>query len=162
MSRWSTWRNTDLVQDKELSSFGIYEIRMVDGREQPLPVSRIGGIDEDGIVYIGGAGYSTSRTLAQRIREFQRKSGGHSGRYTYRLMHDVLGVVSKRAFFDDKLQYRAMRMPGADAEMLKQEEVETLARYFTRYGELPPCNSSFPKWRLLVERVHRNLERVRR
>jgi hypothetical protein len=157
ISKWGSWHSIDDADSNPLSRFGIYQIRMVDRAGNPIPVRRIAGLDKGGVIYIGGSGYSKQhakkpRTMAQRIKEFEK--GAHSGGHTYRLMKDdVLLVSRKRTYSGHKLQYKAMRLDGGNAGMVKEKEIATLARYFKKYGELPPCNSSFPSWNKFKEEV---------
>ncbi len=146
---WNNYKGHDIyrARDFEEGKFGIYQIRMVDKDNSPIPVPRIGGTDPDGIIYIGRSGYETHKTdrsLAQRISEFG--SGPSSGGETYWLMKEHCTNFRHAPYKDHRLQYRARHVKGTKREVDKAE-IEALAVYFAQYGELPPCNSSFPgKW----------------
>jgi hypothetical protein len=145
---WSSWRDIEHARVKERGYYGIYQIRMVDDAGDSLPIPRITRIDEEGIIYIGRA--VPRNTLAKRIREFQSvtqfKNVSHHGGETYNLMRFNL-KYSGHAYQKHKLQYKVMRLEGEPKSKIEEEEINTLANYFNKYGELPPCNSSFPeKW----------------
>ncbi len=83
----SKWFAIYWASEFEQDKFGVYQIRIVDGDNKPIPIPRIGGTDPDGIIYIGRSGYKShkaDRSLAKRISEFER--GPHSGGETYDLM----------------------------------------------------------------------------
>jgi hypothetical protein len=162
-SKWGGWHDIDGPGSSQLSRFGIYQIRMVSATGNPIPIRRIAGIDKEGVIYIGGSGYGKQsakkpRTMEKRIEEFEK--GPHSGGYTYRLAMEVLQNSGGCPYSAHKLQYRAARLPKADAELVKREEVKSLAGYFAKYAELPPCNSSFPgKWQDFRDRMQEYLRR---
>jgi len=178
MSQWGRWHDIDVAQSNEKTFFGIYQIRLVDERRQSIPVQRIGGIDEEGVIYIGRSGYKESRPLAQRIWEFQYEK--HSGASTYALMKKALGDSQRHGWSDHRLQYRSLHLkPGAITESgvsedallrefifkrkIEKSEADALASYFADYGELPPCNSSFPgKWQYFHRSVQESLGRIGR
>ncbi len=164
MSSWSGWHNIDVASSEEADCYGIYKIRILDKAGSPIQIPRVGGPDNEGIVYIGRSGWSRTRSLAARIREFRtgEHSGrwAHSGRWTYDLMMEALNRSRKRAYVPHSFQYRTMHLQQSEEE-IRRLEVETLAAYFLKYGELPPCNSSFPGWREFKEVVHRQTRSVR-
>ena len=163
---WSSWEDIEQAKVKERGYYGIYQIQVVDKEESRIPIGRVGGVDEEGIIYIGRA--RPKETLAKRIRKFQSvaqyKNIAHHGAETYVLMRITLAFLG-HAYENYKLQYRVTRlyMDSNDLEMNRQEmlkykiekeEVNALADYFCKYGELPPCNSNFPgKWNSFIERL---------
>jgi len=170
-AEWGDWHEIDRAHLDERNCFGIYQIRMVDKVGRPIPISRIVGIDEEGVIYIGRSGPKKPRTLAQRIREFQK--GAHSGAKTYRLMNENCESF-KHLYSSHRLQYRAMHLQASEdiTNIIKQKEaligedfsyrtkielMEGVAviNYVNRYGELPPCNSSFPMWKAFMEWVQK-------
>ena len=156
---WSSWEDIEQAKFKEHGYFGIYQIRMVDGVGNPLPVGRIVDVDQEGVIYIGKAG--PVQTLAKRIHKFESVSklgkAKHSGGETYILLKMKL-IFSDHAFKNHKLQYKVVHLDTDRIEpdlseqenfklKIEREEINVLADYFNKYGELPPCNSSFPgKW----------------
>lgn len=140
--------------DAEIRSHAVYQVRLTDAKGQPLPIGRLGGIDTGGILYIG-----KSDNLSRRLTNWER--GPHSGGETYALMRRT-EAFARPPLEDGLLEYRA-RYPGdisaeypalaelrdgPDSEiavirMVAKCEVALLARYFSRFGELPPCNSKF-------------------
>ena len=142
MSRWSDWIDIELAKSRHgpLNDFGIYQIRAVTPSGEPIPISRIVGVDSSGIVYMGRSGYRhqrSKRTVANRIREFLRRR--HSGGVTYARAKETLQRASQ--FSDHCLQVRAMLLADEEIDAM---ESDVLRDYFSRHGELPPCNSQLP------------------
>lgn len=160
---WSSWQDIEQVKVEQRSYPGIYQIRMVNQDGNPRSIPRLMGTDEEGILYIGKV--TPNRTLAKRIREFQSAarfgSASHSGGETYVLVWMNL-IQSDPAYKDCKIQYRVMSLYadlGVQEDFrhrIEEEESKALADYFHKYGELPPCNSSFPgKWNVFSERLQK-------
>ena len=124
-------------------AYGIYQIRAADVAGKPIPIPRMGSVDEEGILYIGRSGYkdrSPSRTLAVRLKEFEQVD--HSGAQTY-FLAECTGCLNQGIYKKHKLQCRVMYLSG-DKEEIDKKEIGAIGQYFCRFGELPPCNSSFP------------------
>lgn len=163
---WSSWEGIEQTKFKERGCFGIYQIRVVDRVGNPLPVGRIVGVDQEGVIYIGKAG--PVQTLAKRIHKFENVSklgkAKHSGGETYILLKMKL-IFSDHAFKNHKLQYKVVHLdtdrigPELNGKenfkhKIETEEINALADYFNKYGELPPCNSTFPgKWNRFTDRL---------
>jgi hypothetical protein len=144
IDNWTDWIDIDLAKSKrgQFNNFGIYEIRVVDSRGQPIPISRLIGVDYPGVLYIGRSGLrnqKTKRTIANRIQEFLRQKN-HSGGITYARAKKILQQEKK--FSGHRLQVRAIFL--ADEE-IKSKEAKVLRDYFSIHAELPPCNSALPK-----------------
>jgi hypothetical protein len=134
MPNWSKWQaiesvydNTDLQGRK-----GLYQIRMVDSNNQAIPIPRLRGIDTEGVAYIG-----QSVRLRKRIEDFLR--GYHSGGGMYYLAYQRLKRCEP--YRGHSLQIRFMVCTEAD---MKTRETNMLRRYFRRFCELPPFNSTVP------------------
>jgi len=163
---WSSWESIEQAKFKERGYFGIYQIRVVDGVGVPLSVGRIVGVDQEGVIYIGKAG--PVQTLAKRIHKFESVSklgkAKHSGGETYILLKMKL-LFSDHTFKNHKLQYKVVHLDTDRIEpelsgqenfklKIEKEEINALADYFIKYGELPPCNSIFPgKWDRFTNRL---------
>lgn len=134
MARWSKWQAIDSIYHNIdlLDKKGLYEIRVVDKENKPLPIHRIGGIDSDGIIYIG-----KSIQLRQRIEAFY--GGRHSGGGMYCLAYRRLKRCEP--YREHSLQFRVMTCSGVD---IVTREAGVLRRYFRRFCELPPFNSTVP------------------
>lgn len=104
---------------------------MVKPSDKPLPIPRLAGIDSNGIIYIG-----ESVELRTRIEKFY--GGRHSGGGMYNLVRFRLSRY--KPYFNYKLQYSYMKI--RDLETMEQMETNILRRYFRKYCELPPFNSS--------------------
>jgi hypothetical protein len=143
MSNWTDWIDIDLAKSNQgpLNDFGIYEIRVVDSKGQPVPISRLVGVDSVGLLYVGRSGYrwqKTHRTVANRVGEFIRQQ--HSGGITYARARETLQKTKR--FSDHCLQIRGMFLPDKEIDLA---EIKVLRNYFSEHAELPPCNSAFPR-----------------
>lgn len=122
-------------------NFGVYEIAIVDAKGKPIPITRLTGVDKSGLLYIGRSGFryqKSNRTIANRIKEFLY--GPHSGGETYDKVFEVFKKTQK--FSKHRLKVRASVL--ADRQIIS-EEIKLLKKYFSKYGELPPLNSSMPR-----------------
>jgi len=137
MSDWSDWVSIEIAKSRKgpFNCLGIYQIRAVTSSGKPIPVSRLVGVDPIGILYIGRSGFSSGRSIANRIGEFVRQQ--HSGGITYATAKEVLDKSS--AYSRHSLQVRVKVL--STKKEIESAESRTLQEYFSKYGELPPCNS---------------------
>lgn len=141
MNNWIGWLDIPqkpwkYLNEEEKEPYGIYKIRMVDPGGKPVPIRRFIGVDEEGIIYIGRSGFSdakSNRSIAKKISEFW--IGSHSGGETYRQASQRLGR--------HKLQVSVKFISGKRS--IEREERHELLEYLSKYAELPPCNSSLPR-----------------
>lgn len=135
MSNWGKWRNIeDVYNDMDvLDKQGLYQIRMTNTHNNPIPIPRLAGTDEGGIIYIG-----QSVKLRPRIESFY--CGRHSGGGMYGLVRLRLKKIKR--YKDYYLQYRCMNI--SDSDMMRKKETRMLRRYFREHCELPPFNSTVP------------------
>jgi len=135
LGNWGKWLNLEgIYHDIDvLNKQGLYQIRMADSSNNPIPIPRLAGIDESGIIYIG-----KSIKLRPRIENFY--CGRHSGGGMYNLVR--LRLKRHKPYNGYLLQYRYMKIN--DKEMIKKVETNLLRRYFRKYCELPPFNSTVP------------------
>lgn len=134
MPRWGQWQAIESVRYNIdlLRRMGLYQIRMVDEQNNPIPIPRVAGVDTEGIIYMG-----KSVRLRARIEDFSR--GNHSGGGMYFLIYRRL--MKYEPYRGHSLQFRVMTCTEADA---KTKEANMLRRYFRRFCELPPFNSTVP------------------
>jgi len=142
MEDWSPWFALDEAEALHgpFAFHGIYQIRCTNPTGSPIPIPRLVGADNRGILYIGRSGLpskSPDRTVANRLAEFSRYQ--HSGGKTYLLASLVMSQA--QLFRDYSLEARAKRVPESDIERTEDQE---LSQYLLRHGELPPCNSKMP------------------
>jgi excinuclease UvrABC nuclease subunit len=79
---WSKWRRLNKSNWKIIpENPGVYYIRYVNKSDRPVNILRLGGVDKDGIIYIG----ETGRNLRNRLRNFWRWTG--SGNRSKALIH---------------------------------------------------------------------------
>lgn len=137
------WKQIEIVAESRkeyFHSFGVYEIAVVNAKGKPIPIARLAGVDKSGLLYIGRSGFrnqKTKRTITKRIKEFL--NGPHSGGETYDIAFKVLSKTQK--FSKHRLKVRASILP--DRQIIPKE-TKLLKKYFLKYGELPPLNSSIP------------------
>lgn len=128
--------------------WGIYRVRLMDSSGVRVPIPRIGSVDPEGVLYIGRSGYShskTDRSLGRRLWEFYNH-GSHSGAGTWWQVKAVLDLLNR--WPGRTLEVSVVELPDA---LIDDAESQALREYFSAFGELPPCNSSFPgKWTTFV------------
>ena len=127
-----------VASEKRFKGFGVYVIRAVTNEGKPISIKRLGGVDPDGILYIGRSGFesrSPSRTIGNRLGEFLR--GQHSGGKTYERARGILNA--NKEFSGHSLQARALNCEEAK---IAETEKRLLKKYFEQFAELPPTYSS--------------------
>ncbi|MBN2316216.1 MAG: hypothetical protein JXM79_19975 [Sedimentisphaerales bacterium] len=150
MKRTSNWSNWIEIKEAKLpqrdngpfNHLGIYQICAVNSKGKQIPIPRLAGVDKTGVIYIGRSGFSnqrTYRTIAVRIREFDNKQ--HSGGITYAKAEPIIN--KRRRYKKHRLQVRAKFL--STKEDICAAELHALSEYHSKYGELPPCNSTRPK-----------------
>jgi hypothetical protein len=143
MSAWSGWQ--DILAIKDFAGFGkcagIYKIRRADPEGVAVPVARLEGNDEEGLLAIG-----ESNNLARRIKEFHDAYIGKRFQHSSAVNLFITWVSRysplQTSHGQSRIQVTAMKL-GDKIEAEKQEE-ELFKRYFVRYGELPPLNNKLP------------------
>jgi hypothetical protein len=135
LSNWGAWHSIENIHHDidVLHKQGLYQIRMVSPSNKPFRIPRLVGVDDGGIIYIG-----KSVELRTRIGNFY--SGKHSGGGMYNLVRLKLG--RHRPYKNYLLQYRYMKI--SDEKVMEDTERNVLRRYFRKYCELPPFNSTVP------------------
>jgi hypothetical protein len=138
MSNWTDWVTIETAKSKKgpFNHLGIYQIRAVTPTGEPIPINRFVGIDLLGILYIGRSGYTSNRSIANRIGEFVRQQ--HSGGDTYARAKQVL--EREPQFSGHLLQVRTKLI--FTKEEIDLAEAKALREYFSEHAELPPCNSA--------------------
>ncbi len=120
---------------------GIHKIRLVDERGSALSVPSLGGIDEEGIVYIG-----QSANVHDRLLEWLRRD--HDGCKAFCVAQTVGAMPQGRGLSTLEFKTRLV-------DDVSQGEIEELVVYLMRFGELPPFNASFSgnKYEAILARV---------
>lgn len=134
MPKWRKWQPIEDVYHNVglLAQKGLYQIRMINPENRTIPIPRLCGVDPEGIVYIG-----KSIRLRPRIESFLK--GRHSGGGLYRLAYQRLRKF--QPYRDFSLQFRVI---VCAQDEIGVKEANLLRRYFRRFGELPPFNSTVP------------------
>jgi hypothetical protein len=145
-SEWSEWRDISSIKNfaKEIGkSPGVYTIRLADSVRQPIPISRLFGDDDEGLLAIG-----ESVDLARRIKDFYNAyTAGAFGRHSVgdRLF---LVLICRYSSFkttnqnNSTVQFRIMKL--SNKVEAQTEEEKLLKNYFKEHGELPPLNGNMP------------------
>lgn len=114
-------------------SKGVYKLYAIGINNTPIPIQRFGGIDNQGILYIGR---TTKQTLKKRIynllatsRTLSRTTN-HSGGLKYRK-----NPIIQETLVDHQLYFYC-----ETCEDPKSREAELLKEYSQLYGEYPPLN----------------------
>lgn len=109
---------------------GIYMLIALNTRCRPKPLARVGGIDKQGVLYIGRGKSLRSRLNMLRRMLFDGTRGGHIAGRTYWASPPVqkLACPSRVAFC------------FVATENDRAREKKQLRAYFCKYGEVPPLN----------------------
>lgn len=109
---------------------GVYEIVALDEDGRPKPLSRVGDVDERGVIYIGRSKRLRDRlgTLWRMI--YKKNQTGHILGITYRKNPRIRAVAPAR-----QIAFRFMHC----ANYIEKEDA-LLRSYFRKFGEVPPLN----------------------
>jgi len=129
---WSGWsRLIDLKTDDVPNRPGVYQVRCVDADGRPVRIFRAGGVDGEGILFVGCGG-----NLRKRVRKLRRAliSGdrGHSEVATY------VRYGFARQFPPDRLEIRWAELQSEDEA--KRAKAMLLNKYMRTYLDTPPLN----------------------
>jgi len=115
-------------------TIGVYKIYAFDDIGIAIPISRFGGVDDSGLLYIGE---TTKQNLKRRIHNFwmtsrlELNTHNHSGALKYRLNETIRKVLGINHILSFDVEF---------VEKPKQREKELLNEYAAIYGEFPPLN----------------------
>jgi hypothetical protein len=140
-SKWYGFTNDGSLFNFTNDTYGIYKVRGIDKNGLTINIPRIGGIDKEGILYIGRSGLKRNRSfrsILRRLSEFY--FGNHSGGWTSDLSYEYC-LSYQKAFKNYRYEASILQVPDKEIEKREAKELED---YFVKYGELPPYNSSFP------------------
>ena len=129
---WSGWsRLIDLKTNDVPNRPGVYQVRCVDADGRPVRIFRAGGVDGEGILFVGCGG-----NLRKRVRKLRRAlvSGdrGHSEAATY------VRFGFARQFPPDRLEIRWVELQSE--EEAKMAKAMLLNKYMYIYLDTPPLN----------------------
>lgn len=122
----STWPGRDRLNDTP----GVYRIIVLSKNGKPKPVSRAGGRDQDGVLYIGRSLYLRRRLNTLRRMLFEGVPRGAIAGLTYKASPPIQSVAPP-----SQLAFRFEHFADCNAK-----ERELLRRYFKKFGEVPPLN----------------------
>lgn len=110
---------------------GVYQLILLNTRQKPKPLARVGGVDKNGVLYIG----RSRNNLRARLRTLRRMlfdgaAAGHVAGRTYRASPPIQKIAPpSRIAFD-----------FTPCDDCCEEEQKTLRRYFKEFGEVLPLN----------------------
>lgn len=147
MSAWSVWY--DITSTKHVlgneRQCGVYEIRLADSTRQAIPVGRLLGNDPCGLLGIG-----KSVNLSRRISDFNRahlkgslRHSGGSRLFLVWVLH--YSPIAASHNVNSIVQFRVAKVKNNVKAETAEEAL--LKRYFYKFGELPPLNSTMPDGR---------------
>ncbi len=131
MAGWTEWQPlSDLYDDDATRRSGVYEIRFVNSKGKPIPVRRLGGIDEEGLYYIGQTGISFRRRLKYYLTDDYPEGD---------VREEIAETLrQKEGYQEFQLQYRVSIIePKVIREGLEGTRLEM---YLEKFCELPPGN----------------------
>ena len=136
MAEWTEWRPLNgLYDDDTTRKQGVYQIRFVDSGNKPIPISRLAGIDDEGLYYIGKA----SITLRSRLKNFLPDPDSEG-----EVHEDIADTLRNVPGFQDyRLQYRVKVLE--DKSVIEATEGLHLRKYLEKFCELPPGNWNMPR-----------------
>jgi len=137
--QWTDWRNLgDWHNEPAKDEQGLYQMRLVTAAGTVIPMARVGGVDQEGICFIGRTsrkGEKKEKTFAKQIKAFLE--GRHPGANLYFLVEDAL----RDHFKEHRLQFRVRVI---DEEEIDKSETVLMRLYYERFCELPPGNRGLP------------------
>ncbi|MCG9698363.1 hypothetical protein [Shewanella sp. Isolate11] len=119
------------INDVHGQSGGVYILRCLSESGGPIPINRLLGTDESGVLYIGKA-----NSFLNRVAELKKSispdynSGSHECGSRYK---------SHRAI-TQAFPYKFLYVNLIESEEPRKVESELLNDYENKYGELPPLN----------------------
>ena len=129
---WSRWnRLADIKIDDVPDRPGVYQVRCVDADGGPARIFRAGGVDGEGILFVG-----RGRSLRKRIGELKRAliSGGRG--HSEAAIYVRYGFA--RQFPPDRLEIRWAELQSKDEA--RRAEAMLLNKYMHAYLDTPPLN----------------------
>jgi hypothetical protein len=111
---------------------GVYKIQCIQNKK-PIKINRVLGIDDQGILYIG-----KSVNLRERLRILKRSLNQKT---------KVTGHTFGKKYFENKKLEKIFPLNSLYVSFIttsepKTRETELLNKYFAKFGEVPPFNSS--------------------
>lgn len=139
--RWSNWKSFINVDWKRIPiNPGVYYIRCVNNSGRPINIVRLGGVDKEGIIYIG----ETGRKLRNRLQDFWETAHDYKlNRHRAGWNYSYWGYGKKFPLKYLQVSYMSCR----NKEHSQRVETECLVEYRKKkkYIDLPPLNFSAGK-----------------
>jgi hypothetical protein len=125
--------NEVTIFDVNIDTPGVYKIYLLSGNE-PIHISRMCGIDQTGLLYIG----SSKHSVAYRLKCFLRSMSKERRQNNHSAGVKVLNSQVLRAFIGQgKLHFECRITMNETAH---DEEIKEIKDYREKFGEVPPLN----------------------
>lgn len=110
---------------------GIYLLTCIDDNNQPIPIHRVLGMDDKGVLYIGKAD-----SFKNRVIELKKSVSPD-----YKTASHECGVrLSEHSRLSEKFPFLNLVVTLIGAPNSRNLESEYLGNYLKEFGELPPLN----------------------
>ena len=149
MAGWTTWQDLEkevLNEDDTVKEPGVYQVRIVNSRGEPIPIPRLGGTDTEAVYYIG----QSSDKVRNRLKTFE------SGRPGGEVLDNVSEKLEEKPDFARyRLEYRIRAIAKRNPMTPEAFEELLLSEYLYSFCELLPGNNNMPRKAMgpLLERV---------
>jgi hypothetical protein len=134
--KWTPWKKIEAPSER--SEPAAYRIALLDAAGVPLPLSRMLGIDRDGLLSIG-----KTTSMESRRRQFVSGMTRCYGHSEGNLLHLLLRYSRLKEIVANATIVYQFVDASTDKEA-KSAEARLLKDYLIRFGELPPLNSAIP------------------
>ncbi|MGR5162747.1 hypothetical protein ACPV4X_12750 [Vibrio owensii] len=109
---------------------GIYLLSCVDDSDKPIPIHRLLGIDNKGVLYIGKAD-----SFKDRVIELKKSASP-----TYKTASHECGVRLSNSRLSERFPFSKLVVTLISSPNGRVLESEYLDNYIEEFGELPPMN----------------------
>lgn len=133
-NKWTDWFNIDDKCDYQRS--GVYKVRLANANGNAYKLERLLRADKEGIMCIGRAS-----DMKQRNAHFLSAIKAVYGHSELNLVYYLKKYTGfKKKFKNSQFQYCFRKCSKS-----KSEEEKLIKKYFKKFGEVPPLNSTIPK-----------------
>ncbi len=132
---WTQWMS--FIAKPCYAGPAVYQFRFV-VNGHPVPIPRLLGADQDGLLVIGCTG-----NMDQRSQQSQNAQKSANGSSTINLLYYLERFTSLRhAFPGATYEYRFVRLESVEAAKLLEAKI--IKRYVCQFADRPPLNSVLP------------------
>ena len=124
------WSDMDTWSSRLTDAPGVYKIIALGKNGRPNPLSRVGGVDKSGVLYIGRSGTLRHRLKTLRRMLFLGAERGAVAGLTYMASLPIQRLVPRHQL---AFQFEHCVDCGT-------RERDLIRDYFKKFGEVPPLN----------------------